>query len=113
MEPNWFIDQMDSIHIMVHHLAELGLRVPKEAAESDPASEDEEEDEASSSMVDRSLKRLVEVIESKRAIFTTDRLDGADSMITDYGKYKVQTLDVASNTKFTLLIDEPKMDDGL
>ena len=27
MESNWFIDRMDSIHFMVHHLTELGLRV--------------------------------------------------------------------------------------
>ena len=88
VESNWFIDRIDSIHFMVHHLTELGLRVSMEAMESELAPDDEEQDE--SLLVDLALKRMGKEIESKRARFTTERLDGA------------------ANSKFTLQINEQK-----
>ncbi len=88
VESNWFIDRVDSIHFMVHHLTELGLRVSMEAMESELAPDDEDEDE--SLLVDRTLKRLGKEIESKRALFSNQRLDGA------------------TNSKFTLQINEQK-----
>ena len=87
-ELNWFTDRMDSIHFMVHHLTELGLRVPAKAMESELASDDEEKDD--SFLVDVALQRMGQVIESKRTAFSTERLGGA------------------TNSKFTLQIDQQK-----
>ena len=94
VESNWFIDRVDSVHFMVHHLTELGLRVSaEETMESAVAlSDDEEEDE--SLLVDLALKRMGKVIEAKRALFSNERLDGA------------------TNSKFTLQIDEDESNGG-
>ena len=83
--PNWFIDKMDSIHFNVYHLTELGLRVPAEVMESGLAPNDEKQDE--SNLVDEALRRMGREIESKRTVFSSERLDGA------------------VNSKFTLQID--------
>ncbi len=88
MELNWFIDRIDSVHFLVHHLTELGLRVSAETMQSELPSEDEEQDEAH--LVDVALKKMGKEIESKRAKFSTERLDGA------------------TNSKFTLQINEQK-----
>ncbi len=87
-ECNWFTDRMDSIHFLVHHLTELGLRVPAKAMESELASDDEEKDD--SFLVDVALQRMGQIIESKRTALSTERLGGA------------------TNSKFTLQIDEEK-----
>jgi hypothetical protein len=84
----WFTDRMDSIHFMVHHLTELGLRVPAKAMESERASDDEEKDD--SFLVDVALQRMGKEIESKRSAFSTERLGGA------------------TNSKFTLQIEDQK-----
>ena len=86
--PNWFTEKMDCIHFNVYHLNELGLRVSAETMESELAPNDEKQDE--SHLVDLALKRMTEIIEAKRALFSTERLDGA------------------TNSKFTLQIDEQK-----
>ena len=83
---NWFIDKMDSIHFNVYHLTELGLRVPAEVMESELTPNDEKLDE--SNLVNEALRRMGMVIESKRAVFSSERLDGA------------------VNSKFTLQIDD-------
>tara|TARA_B100001765_G_scaffold210329_1_gene171483 strand:- start:401 stop:1135 length:735 start_codon:yes stop_codon:yes gene_type:complete len=85
---NWFTEKMDCIHFNVYHLNELGLRVSAETMESELAPNDEKQDE--SHLVDLALQRMTEIIESKRALFSTERLDGA------------------TNSKFTLQIDEQK-----
>ena len=84
-ESNWSIDQMDSIHCMVYHLYELGLRVPTDKMLSDTDFDDEKHSE--SFLVDHILKRMATEIALKRSRFSTKRLDGA------------------SNTKFTLKIE--------
>ena len=86
VESNWFGDKMDCIHFNVFHLHELGLRVTAEAAESELAPDDEEQDESKS--VDLALKRMAKEIAKKRTLFSTERLDGA------------------ANSKFTLKVDE-------
>ena len=85
---NWFIDRMDSIHFLVHHLTELGLRVSKETKESVLGPDDEKQDESLS--VDLALKRMGKEIEAKRAALSTQRLDGT------------------TNSKFTIQIAEQK-----
>ena len=92
MEVNWFIDRVDSIHFMVHHLTELGLRVPMHHIQSELAlpDDDEEQQHDESHLVNRTLQRMAEIIESKRATFSTERLD--------------KTV----NSKFTLQIDGQK-----
>ena len=92
-ESSWFVDKMDCIHFNVYHLHELGLRVSKETIENELGPDGKEQDEDES--VDLSLKRMSTVIETKRAMFTTERLDGA------------------ANSKFTLQIDEQKGSDGM
>ncbi len=93
VESNWFIDKMDCIHFNVYHLHELGLRVPADTAQSVLAPDGDEQDESQS--VDLALKRMAETVEAKRALFSTERLDGA------------------ANSKFTLQINEQKGGDGL
>ena len=88
MEYHSGIDRLDSIHFVVHHLNELGLRVSAEAMESELVPDDEEKDEAH--LTDLALKRMAAVIESKRTLFSNQRLDGV------------------TNSKFTLQIDEQK-----
>ena len=85
---NWFTEKMDSMHFNIYHLYELGLRVSPEVMQKEMASGDEEQDE--SDLVNSSLKRMGREIETKRALFSTERLDGA------------------TNSKFTLQIDEQK-----
>ncbi len=82
------MERLDSIHFMVHHLNELGLRVSAKAMESEVVPDDEEKDEHH--LTDLALKRMAEIIESKRAWFSNERLDGA------------------TNSKFTLQINEQK-----
>ena len=86
MESNWFVDKMDCIHFNIYHLQELGLRVSTDEMKSDLVSNEDEQDEAH--LVDIALQRMGKVIESKRALFSTERLDGA------------------TNSKFVLQIDE-------
>ena len=74
MESNWYIDRIDTIHFMVHHLTELGLRVSAEVMESVVISDDEKVNE--SVLFDGALKRMAEEVESKQAVFPTERLDG-------------------------------------
>ena len=88
MEYHYGIDRLDSIHFVVHHLNELGLRVSAEAMENELVPDDEEKDEAH--LTDLALKRMAAVIESKRTLFSNQRLDGV------------------TNSKFTLQIDEQK-----
>ena len=85
---NWFIDRMDSIHFLVHHLTELGLRVSAETKESVLGPDDEKQDESLS--VELALKRMGREIEAKRAALSTQRLDGT------------------TNSKFTIQIAEQK-----
>ena len=92
-ESNWFVDKMDCIHFNVYHLHELGLRVSKETMENELEPDGTKQNESES--VDLALKRMSKVIQTKRAMFTTERLDGA------------------ANSKFTLQIDEHKRTDGL
>ncbi len=93
MESSWFIDRMDSIHFMVYHLTELGLRVSAKTMESAVAPDDDEKDEAV--LVDLALKEMGKEIEAKRREFSTERLDGA------------------ANSKFTLNVEEKKESGGI
>ena len=88
MESNWFVLKMECLHFNVYHLHELGLRVSTDERTSDLVSNQEEDDDTD--LVDVALQRMAKVIESKRALFSTERLDGA------------------TNSKFTLQIDEQK-----
>ena len=86
MESVWFIDRIDTIHFMVHHLTELGLRVSAKTLENELNLNETKEDESES--VDLALRRLGREIDAKRAEFSTERLDGA------------------KNSKFTLQVTE-------
>ena len=88
MESNWYIDRIDTIHFMVHHLTELGLRVSAETMQSVVISDDEKVDE--SVLFDHALKRMAEEVESKQDLLSNERLGGMD------------------NVKFTLQIHEDK-----
>ena len=74
IESNWYIDRIDTIHFMVHHLTEMGLRVSAEVMESVVLSDDEKVNE--SVLFDHALKRMAEEVESKQVVFPTERLDG-------------------------------------
>ena len=74
---NWFIDRIDSIHFMVHHLHELGLRVSVETMQSELKIDDEIDDKLH--LVDLGLKRMAQEIELKRALFSNERLDGVQN----------------------------------
>ena len=87
-QSSWFTEKMDIIHFNVYHLHELGLRVPAETMQPDLKEDGDEQDE--SLLVDHALKKMAKVIESKRAMFGSERLDGA------------------KNSKFTLQISEQK-----
>ena len=87
-ESNWFIDRIDSVHFMIHHLTELGLRVSMETLQSGMTSSDEKENDAENK--DLALKRMLQVIQTKRKFFSAQRLDGV------------------MNTKFTLQINQKK-----
>ena len=86
IESVWCIDRIDSVHFMIHHLTELGLRVSLETKESAVVSDDEKQVDLD--VVDHDLKRTVKEVDSKRAVFSNERLDGIE------------------NTKFTLQISE-------
>lgn len=96
---NWFTEKMDVLHFNVYHLHELGLRVEPDVIQKEVATDHEETDEAHS--VKLALQRMAEVVEAKRAAFSTERLDGN------------------SNSKFTLKVVEQQRggvdagDDGM
>ena len=79
-DSNLFVDRIDSVHFMVHHLTELGLRVPADTIEKQSEAENK----------DLALKRMYEVVQSKRKIFSGQRLNST------------------TNLKFTLQINEQK-----
>ena len=58
-------------------MEEVGLRVSKEAIQSELVSSDEEKDE--SVLIDVALKRMTNEINSKRDKFSTQRLDGVEN----------------------------------
>merc|ERR1719242_2282396 len=67
---------------MVHHLTELGLRVPMDVVNSEVL-DDEDADLEHSQFVDLAVKRMAEVIKKKREVFSNERLDnGANSKFT-------------------------------
>ena len=66
MESVWCIDRIDSVHFMVHHLTELGLRVSAETMQSMKGSEDDKKSD--SELKDLALKRMMEEVGTKRAI---------------------------------------------
>ena len=74
---NWFIERIDSIHFMVHHLHELGLRVSMEKIQSELMIDDETEDK--SILVDLGMKRMAKEIDTKRSFMSTTRLDGGEN----------------------------------
>ena len=81
---NWFIDRVDSIHFMVYHLTEVGLRVSKEETMGNEAKRDDEEEDEKE-FVDLALKRMDEVITAKRKAFSPQRLSGGKD-----SKFKLQ-----------------------
>ena len=89
---NWFIDRIDTIHFMVNHLTELGLRVPSNVLESAFDWDDEKGDESQKALLVQ--KRMKEVVDSKRREFSDERLDGAE------------------NAKFTLTVTEQSVISG-
>ena len=63
--------------VLSNHLEEVGLRVSKEAIQSELVSSDEEKDE--SVLFDVALRRMTNDINSKRDKFSAERLDGVGS----------------------------------
>lgn len=88
IESNDLMDRIDSIHFMVHHLHELGLRVSVKM----PGSVVDEDDEkySKSELKTLALKEMSDEVDAKKAHFTTERLDGV------------------ANSKFTLQINKKK-----
>lgn len=76
VESCWFVDRIDGIHFMVHHLTELGLRVQNNSLQS------------IGGVASHKLKAMGKEIDSKRNRFSSERLDGN------------------SNLKFTINVDE-------
>ena len=75
MDSNSFMDRMDSIHFMVHHLYELGLRVPVHVlAKELEAKYDDDADNGH--FAEFALKRMINEIQSKKEGLQTDRFDG-------------------------------------
>ena len=93
VDTKWFIDRVDSIHFMVHHMVQLGMRVNMESLESEMKRDDD--DEKAGDSKDHRLKRMKQEISSKRKEFSNDRLDDT------------------ANTKFTMKVDELTATDGM
>ena len=62
-ESKWFIDRIDGIHFMVHHLIELGMRVQMDALQNEVKHDDDDENMVNA--VDFALQRMGQEIESK------------------------------------------------
>ena len=92
-ESKWFIDRIDGIHFMVHHLIELGMRVQMDALQNEVKHDDDDENMVNA--VDFALQRMGQEIESKRQQLSSDRLDDS------------------ANSKFTIKVDEVKENDGM
>ena len=93
--PNWFTDKMDCIHFNVYHLHELGMRVPAEELLNGMEVDAEKYDE--NQMKELALKRLTEIIESKRKVLSNGRLDGVDN--TKYSLHVTKQQINAKDTK--------------
>ena len=92
---NHYIDTLDTVHFLLCHLDETGLRVPAELLQSEIKAVDEEEDE--DTLVDAVIQRMTREIASRRRVLGVDRFDGA------------------TNSKFNISTMETKVDgvDGL
>ena len=101
MATNHCVDTVDTVHFLLCHLEETGLRIPNEVLlQTDDMKEDDDGDEDNEcNLVDRVLKKLVNEIKGRRkARGHIDRLDGQ------------------SNTKFTVntvVNVEVKAQDGM
>ena len=92
-ERNVFMEKMDSIHFNVFHLNELGLRISSEDLKIEITENDEGKDEEH--LKELQLKRMAEVIATKRELFGAERLDED------------------TNFKFTIQVQEMGKDKGV
>ena len=83
-ELSWSIDLIDSIHFMVYHLTELGLRISMEQLTGDLQFEITGDERDDSKLVDHGLKKMIKEIRMKRLsrYFKNSRLDDPNSKFT-------------------------------
>ena len=93
MTTSWFIDLIDSIHFMVHHIYEVGLRVEVQLLAKELSSHFDE-GRNDWHLIDFTLKRMIEEIKTKKAVVRTGRLDANQ------------------NTKFTLDVNDDDAKQG-
>ena len=92
MDTNCYVETMDSLHVFLCHLEEMGLRIPMDAVYAATTAVDEEQDD--DLVVDAVFKKMVAEVSKRQKVLSVKRLDGATN-----SKFVISTVESKSESK--------------